>query len=276
MIVRADTSWTTRRQEALVASAALLFLAVASGGCAAGGLAVAGPLVSAIQALTDRSVERTLPADLHGASAVTLDTVSRLGFRVRDLRRADEAWTFEAANETLAVHGRLTRVAPAMTRLSLRVEAGTWSADKGTADEILSQITASLANQSAIRAPAAADGGGSGAFAALEAELRRLRLEIEVSRTRGGRTLGRDEVDARDGSGVISIPASYGVPTIAAPSAPPDPAASVATPVEPSRPDLVGVTLDRSPSPSVFATPLAPVDALRPLQPITETGSGGK
>lgn len=268
MTHRADTPWTTRCRQALVASAALLFLAIASGGCAAAGMAAIGPLVSAIQAVSDRSVERTLPADLHGASAVTLDTASRLGLQIRDLRRADETWTFEAGNEMLTVHGRLTRLSSSLTRLSLRVEDGSLSADKGTADEILIKISAALAERSAPRAPAAVDGGGSSKLAEIEAELRRLRLELEASRTSGAKTPGRDDGDVRGGSGIISIPASYGIPTLAAPTS--------REPVEPSRPDRVGVTVDRSPSSAVSTTPLAPVGGLRPIEPITETGTRGK
>jgi hypothetical protein len=250
---------TTPWREALVASAALLFLAVACGGCAAAGMAAISPVLSAIEALSDRTVERTLPADLLGASAAALDTVSRLGFEVRDLQRADEAWTFEAANEKLAVHGQLTRLSSSLTRLSLRVEIGSFAADKSTADEILNQIAASLADQFRARASAAADSGGSSRLAEIEAELQRLRVEVEAARTRADRRPGRDEVDAREGAGtrsvpgVISIPASYGVPTIAAPSL-----------LDSARPDWGG------------AAPLGPVNGLRAVQPATVTESGRK
>jgi hypothetical protein len=246
-------------REALVASAALLFLAVACGGCAAAGMAAVSPVLSAIEALTDRTVERTLPADLPGVSAAALDTVSRLGFKIRDLQRADEAWTFEAANEKLAVHGQLTRLSPSLTRLSLRVEIGSFAADKNTADEILNQIAVSLAEQSRARASAASNSDGASRLAEIEAELRRLRVEVEANRARADRTPARDETDAREGAGtrrvpgVISIPASYGVPTIAAPSL-----------LDSTRSDRGGAVL------------LAPVNGLGPVQPATVTESGGK
>jgi hypothetical protein len=252
-------SRTTWSREALVATTALLFLAVASGGCAAAGMAAVGPVLSAIEALADRTVERTLPADLPGASAAALDTVSRLGFKIRDLQRADEAWTFEAANEKLAVHGQLTQLSPSLTRLSLRVEVGQLAADKSTADEILNQIAASLAEQTRKRASAGVDSGGASRLAELEAELRRLRVEVEAARARADQRPGRDEVDAREGAGtrrvpgVISIPASYGIPTIAAPPL-----------LDLARPDRGG------------AAPLAPINGLRAVQPATATESSGK
>jgi len=250
---------TTRSREALVAAAALLFLAVASGGCAAAGMAAVSPVLSAIEALSDRTVERTLSADLPGASAAALDTVSRLGFKVRDLQRADEAWTFEAANDKLAVHGQLTRLSPSLTRLSLRVEIGAYAADKSTADEILNQIAVSLADQFRARASAAADSGGASRMAEIEAELRRLRAEVEANRARADRTPARDEIEAREGvgtrrvPGVISIPASYGIPTIPAPS-----------------------LLDSAQSDRGGAAPLTPANGLGLVQPATVTESGRK
>jgi len=246
------------RCRTLLATAALFLLPVVSGGCAAAGMAAVGPVLSAVEALADRSVERTLPADLSGASSVTLDTVSRLGFKVHDLQRADDTWTFEAANEKLTVHGQLTRFSPSLTRVSLRVEIGSFAADKSTADEILNQIAASLAEQLRARAPVAADDAASRRLAEIEAELQRLRTELEAARVRAERRVERGEVDARDAPGagrvpgVISIPASYGVPTLAAPSfdAPP--------------PDRGG------------AGPLAPVNGLRPVYPVTTTETVGK
>ena len=224
-------------------------------------MAAVGPVLSAIEALADRTVERTLPADLPGASTAALDTLSRLGLTVRNLQRADEAWTFEAANEKLTVHGQLTQLSPSLTRLSLRVEVGQLAADKSTADEILNHIAASLAEQLRARASAAADSGGAGRLAEIEAELQRLRVEVEAARARAhaDQKPGRDEVDAREGAGtrrvpgVISIPASYGVPAIVAPSL-----------LDSARPDRGD------------AAPLAPVNGLRAVQPATATESGGK
>jgi len=238
--------------------ATVVFLAVASSGCAAAGMAAVGPVMSAIGALADRTVERTLPGDLSGASSATLETISRLGLEIRHTQQADEAWTFEAGNEKVTVHGEFTRLSPSLTRLSLRVEIGTLAADKSAADEILNQISARLADQSAIRPPAAADATGSSRLAEIEAELRRLRAELEAARARAERRVERGDVDAREPAtgrvpGVISIPASYGIPTIAAPSG-----------GDVSRSDAGG------------ATSLAPVNSLMPAQPTTSTERLGK
>src|SRR5262249_7352848 len=155
---------------------------------------------------------------LHAASTATLDTVSRLGLTIRDVQRADDTWTIEAVNEKVTVHGQLTRLSPSLTRLSLRVEIGSLAADKRTAGEIITQISMRLADQLRVKSAPPADGGSS-RLAEIEAELQRLRAELEAARARAERRAERGEVDAREATGtgrapgVISIPASYGVPT---------------------------------------------------------------
>jgi hypothetical protein len=242
-----------------LSTAAVVFLAAASSGCAAAGMAAVGPVMSAIEALADRTVERTLPGDLSGAYSATLETISRLGLEIRDMQRADEAWTFEAANEKVTVHGQFTRLSPSLTRLSLRVEIGTLAADKSTADEILNQISVRLADQLRVKPSPASENVGSSRLAEIEAELQRLRAELEAARARAERRVDRGEVDAgeaagtRRAPGVISIPASYGVPTIAAP------------------PGLDVPQSDRG-----GASPLAPVNSLMPAQSATSTERLGK
>lgn len=234
-----------------------MLVAVASGGCVAAGMAAVGPVMSAVEALADRTVERTLPSDLPGASAAALDTVSRLGFEIRDVQRADGAWTFEAANEKVTVHGHFTPLSPSLTRLSLRVEIGSLAADKSTADEILNHISESLAEQSRRRPAALSDSSSSSRLREIEAELQRLRIELEAARARAESKPDRNDVEARQATGirrvpgVISIPASYGIPTIPVPSA-----------------EAPG--FDRGPA------PLAPVNGLRPVQPVSTTEAGGK
>lgn len=249
----------TQRNVALLFTAALLFVAVASGGCAAAGMAAIGPFASAIEALADRTVERTLPGDLPRTSSAAFDTVSRLGFNLRDVQRGENVWTFEAANEKVTVHGQLTPLSPSLTRLALRVEIGSFAADKSAADEILNQIWASLADSLRARAPAAANSPAASRLAEIEAELQRLRVELEATRTRAEQRPARDELDARQElssrrvPGIISIPASYGVPTVPAP-----------------RP------LDSAGSDRGGADPLIPVNRLSPVQPVTATENGGR
>lgn len=237
-----------------LSAAAVVFLAAASSGCVAAGMAAVGPVMSAIGALADRTVERTLPGDLPGASSAALETVTHLGLEIRGIQRTDEAWTFEAANENVTVHGQLTPLSPSLTRLSLRVEIGSLAADKSTADEILNRISARLADQSRVKPSSAAENVGSSRLAEIEAELQRLRAELEAARARAERKADRGEVDAREAAGtgrapgVISVPASYGVPTIPAPPG-----------LDVSRPDRGGLA------------PLAPVNNLMPVQPTTST-----
>jgi len=237
-----------------LSAAALVFLAVSSSGCVAAGMAAVGPVMSAIGALADRTVERTLPGDLPSASLATLETITHLRLEIRGIERTDQAWTFEAANEKVTVHGQLTPLSPSLTRLSLRVEIGSLAADKSTADEILNQISAQLADQVRVKPAPAPENVGSSRLAEIEAELQRLRAELEATRARAGRKVDRSEVDAREAAGtgrapgVITVPASYGVPTI-----PPPPGLDV------SRSDRGG------------PAPLAPVNNLMPVQPTTST-----
>ena len=242
------TMWSNRA----LSVAALVFLAVASSGCVAAGMAAVGPVMSAIGALADRTVERTLPGDLPSASLAVLETITHLRLEIRGIERTDQAWTFEAANENVTVHGHLTPLSPSLTRLSLRVEIGSLAADKSTADEILNQISARMADQLRVKPSPAAENVGSGRLAEIEAELQRLRSELEAARARPERRVERGEVDAREAAGtgrapgVITVPASYGIPTIPAPPG-----------LDVSRSDRGGLA------------PLAPVNNLMPVQPTT-------
>src|SRR5262249_44707898 len=105
VVMRGRIAFRRTWSNTALSAAAVVFLAVASSGCAAAGMAAVGPVMSAIGALADRTVERTLPGDLPGASSATLETISRLGLEIRHTQQADEAWTFEAGNEKVTVHG---------------------------------------------------------------------------------------------------------------------------------------------------------------------------
>src|SRR6266542_3154195 len=105
-------------------SAALLLSAVlASGGCVAAGLA-ASPIISAVQAVADRSLERSLPADLSTALGASVDTLQRMGFRVDHVDRESAPRLIEASADHVSVTARLSRITGSMTRLAVRVEAG--------------------------------------------------------------------------------------------------------------------------------------------------------
>src|SRR5215475_1938276 len=91
-------------------SAALFLSAVlAISGCAAAGIA-AGPLVSAVQAVTDRSLERTLPVDLATAWGASVETVERMGFRVTRIDRESDPRVIEASADKVSITARLSRI----------------------------------------------------------------------------------------------------------------------------------------------------------------------
>jgi hypothetical protein len=269
----------------------IVTLGLASGGCAAGGLAAVGPLVSALQLIGDRSVERTVPADIATAAAVTVETLAHMGILMKTAERDDASWEARGEGGTVTVRARLTRVTARLTKVVLRVESGRLTADKGTAEEIQNQIAQALTQLAAAgREPSSRAEAGTGAMSALEGEVRRLRLEMEA-----GRTVTRPPATARPPAtdvtpaksrvredAVLSIPASYGLPT-PAPSAVPvgpelvrpavtpsaaafSPSSSAAT----ARPDAVPPTasrpLDRD---TILAAPLEPVNVLVPIPPMT-------
>lgn len=268
---------------------ALVLGLVGVSGCVAAGIA-AGPVMGALQAISDRSIERTVPADLSTAARATSDALSRTGIRVTVRERGETSWTARGAGGAVTVDATLTEVTTQLTRVSLRVESGRISADKGTAEEILNQIAQSLSPRpEAVREPSNRGDDGTAAIATLEAEVRRLRLEMEKERNTPPRPVAEPEPVAqpriREGA-VVSIPESSGLPTpakasAAAPAlAKPAPAPSGSAPsasghARKERPDVVP---PRPYTPVVepggtLAGPLAPVNVLTPIQPMTGLGT---
>ncbi len=143
---------------------------LAGGGCAAAGLAAAGPLLSAIGTIGSRSIERTLSADLETAWTATVETFSRMEIRVRHTDRSRDAWVLKGTGGTVELHAELAPVTPRMTKVSLRAEAGGLQADKRTTEEILNQVALSLKRQPAVavlaHAPPDAEVSAEGVLAA--------------------------------------------------------------------------------------------------------------
>jgi hypothetical protein len=262
----------------------VLVSTLGSGGCAAAGLA-AGPLFSAVVAVGDRRVERTLPVDLPTAWTASVDALGRSGIRLGRADRSKDPWVLEGAGETVTVDAELSRITPTMTRIGLRVEAGRVTADKRTAEEILNQVVASLpgsASAAPTAEPVAKNGLDAQALTSLEQEVRRLRREIE--QTKGARhdpSLSSESTVRKDlftGARVLVVPASYGVPTYGVPLAA---AVSAALPamVTPSpSPDQPSPVAGASPAEAepaeVLAGPLEPVGALKPVPGLTVRQGG--
>jgi len=119
----------------------LLSTVLATGGCVAAGVA-GSPIISALQLVTDRNVERAVPAELDLTWVASIDTLLLMGFRVDRVDRDSDPRVIEASANRLTVTTRLSGVTGNMTRLIIRVEAGGLTADKDTAETLAGQILA--------------------------------------------------------------------------------------------------------------------------------------
>jgi hypothetical protein len=264
---------------------AVLAAVAGSGGCAAGGLAV-GPILTAIQIVGDRSVERTVAADLEATRAATVDALSSLSFRVEGLEREGEAWSLKATSAGMAISATLAPVTSRMTRVSLRAEAGRLTADKQTAEQIHDQIAAMLPVSTAERRHPPSDDGRATreALNAVESEIQRLRSEIESSRARQQQPRPASSeagpaVNIEPGR-ILTIPLSHGLPVpVASGSAPGDARAPERSPspIPEQRASLAEV-LSPLPAPKPgdsteaardgMASGLRPVSGLAPVEAI--------
>ena len=257
---------------------ALLLVLVGASGCAAVGIivAAAGPLFTALQVFGDRRAERTLPADLSATWTATIDALTSLDVHVRETDRSGESWALNGVGERVTVRAELVRVTSKMTRLSLQVEAGRALADKQTAAEILNQVALSLSQTlGEKRRPAADRGDQTDALTALRTEIQQLRAQVEAKQMarRSPLTLPveSESVGSRD-HGIVVIPASYGVPTIAVPANGTPTPAIPARSAERGRPFLVeALAHDQAGHDDVWAAPLRPVAPLTPVQALRGT-----
>ncbi len=206
-----------------------LLLALAglmAGGCATAGLALVGPLAGSLTAIVDRSVERTLPADLSTTWGATADALARMAVRIEQTDKSGPKWRLTGTGEATTVHSTLERVTAGMTKVSVRVEAGGLFADKNTGDELLNQIAASLASLASV---GRRDGTTSGAdvsseqLRVLQREIQRLGTKIEQAREAPPPTArpGAPPVPTATPIPVIVIPTSAGVATVPVPDTPP-------------------------------------------------------
>lgn len=273
----ATTDLRRRAQTALLA----LATGIAASGCVAAGFATS-PLVSAVQLVGDRSVERTVTADKHEAWAAVESALDRMGFRVESRDRADGDWRLRSAADRVTVVATLEGVTSRVTRVTVRVETGGLLADRHTAvaihDEISKELTAAATGRAAAPAAAAIPGE---AMTSLETEVRRLRTEMD-ERSAAGRVPATETTGAPawrvQPSAVVTVPLSAALPsvpgpvpmtTVVQPAAvvPPIAAGAPAAP-EPVTPPARGASIgtDRT-------APLAPAEPLAPIGP-NAPGSG--
>jgi len=251
-----------------------LVVALATSGCVAAGLAT-GPLMSAVQLIGDRTVERTVAAELAEALGATEAVLARMAFRIESRERDDGIRRLRAVADDVTVHARLERVTAKLTRVGLRVEAGRMVADRDTGTQMHEQIAAVLAPVTA-RAPAG-DPGAAEALTTLHGEIRKLRSEIEERRA-AERPAPASENGASvrlEPGAVVTVPMSAALPTVGGPA----PSVSVPAPATASArvPLIESAPGRREASPATLearTAPLHPAGTLTPIPPATGVGSG--
>lgn len=256
----------------------LLPVLLGSGGCVTAGLAAMGPVMGSIAAIGDRTVERTIPADLSTTWGATVDALARMAVRIEQTERSGDRWRLTGTYEAITVHGTLERITASMTRVSIRVEAGRIYADKRTAEELLNQVGASLAS---LTSPASREATADASAGRLEALRQAIeRLGAKVDKGQDGRELaqpgrhddGRASPPALMSSPVITVPASAGVATVPGPRPPLVQAPALRLDEQEaarvsSRPGFKEERPD--PVRDIMASPLRSVDVLRPVEGLT-------
>ena len=261
----------------------LVMLAAAgltAGGCATAGLALMGPLASSVTAIADRSVERTLPADLGATWGATTDALARMAVRIDQSEKSAAKWRLTGTGEAVTVHGSLERVTAGMTKVSVRVEAGGLFADKHTSEELLNQIAASLArfvSASPREKPAPGPDGASEELRRLHREIERLGTKIEQAREAPAAPAPRPEASQAatvTSTPIVVVPTSAGVATVPAAGqvSVPRPNAQPATShsatrreVRPAAPPPAAELQDYRMG-GVVAGPMRSVEVLRPVE----------
>ena len=268
--------------------ALLLFpVMVGSGGCVTAGLAAMGPIMGSLAALGDRTVERTIPADLSTTWGATVDALARMAVRVEQTEKSGNRWQLTGTYEAVTVYAALERVTASMTKVSVRVEAGRIYADKRTGEELLNQVGASLASLtgSGPHDAAAAAEASAARLGALQRAVERLGTKVEEERNErdGRRSGGRLEIPAPSPtvttSPIITVPASAGVATV--PGPPPALVQQLSAPAFRREEREVGSVPStgsrerrKDTTDDVLARPLSSVEALRPVEGLTIRPAG--
>jgi Protein of unknown function (DUF3568) len=258
----------------------LLLLTVAglsAGGCATAGLALMGPLAGSLTAIADRSVDRTMPAELSTTWGATADALARMAVRIEQTEKSDAKWRLTGTGEKVTVHSTLERVTAGMTKVSVRVEGGGLFADKQTSEELLNQVAASLARfASARERPAPGPDAASEELRQLHREIERLGTKIEQARevTPPSTRPGNSPVTSVGTTPILTIPTSVGVATVPATDvslsarpAPPSAAApAVVGPDAQPRPPRPPAERLATGADSIVAEPMRSVEVLRPVE----------
>jgi hypothetical protein len=267
----------------------LLLLASAgfmAGGCATAGMALVGPLAGTVTAIVDRSVDRTLPADLSTTWGATADALARMAVRIEETDKSGPKWRLTGTGGATTVHGTLERVTAGMTKVSVRVEVGGLFADKDTSDELLNQISASLASFASM---GRRDGTASAADASidqlrvLQRQIERLGTKIEQAREASpptARSADTPTAQTVSPTSVIMVPASAGVATVPVPAAHPAREAIPSAlrvssgPRNAAVPQVRAAEQPEGRSDDILAAPMSSVEVLRPVEGLRTRPSG--
>ena len=252
-----------------------LAVALATSGCVAAGLA-GGPLMSAVQLIGDRTVERTVAAELAEAQGATEAVLARMAFRIESRERDDGIRRLRAVADDVTVHARLERVTAKLTRVGLRVEVGRLVADRDTGAQMHEQIAALLAPVTAR--PPAGDPGAAEALTSLQGEVRKLRSDMEKRRASERPAAASENGTSMrlEPGAVVTAPMSAALPTVGGPA----PSVSVAVPAAVSPPVPVAQSASsrreaaQPTGDARMAARLLPAGALTPIQPAMGVGSG--
>lgn len=258
----------------------LLLLASAgsmAGGCATAGMALMGPLAGTVTAMVDRSVDRTLPADLSTTWGATADALARMAIRIEETDKSGPKWRMTGTGGATTVHGTFEPVTAGMTKVSVRVEVGGLFADKNTSEELLNQISASLATFASM-------GRRDGTAAATDASIDQLRLlqrQIErlgtkIEQARETPTPARAEAPLGPTTSVVPvlmIPTSAGVATVPVADGPPGRQAAPSA-LRPSAgprssgpaPPVQAAEQQEGRADDILAAPMKSVEVLRPVE----------
>ena len=263
--------------------ALLLSTVLTSGGCVAAGVAVS-PMISALQAVTDRTLERSIPADQSLTWAASIETIQRMGFQVDRLRSEEEPRVIEASAEGMTVTARVSRMTPSMTRLGLRVESGRITADKDTADAIAGQVLARVQTTASDTARARETQEAIRAVDGLRHELQQLRSTMgpprvapapapasDVAPPPGGVQTMPVTPGLKLGTPAVVVPVGYGfeVPASAVQSGAPSWTTGGADRLDASSVTPAPTAVPPAQVQNIHAVPLAPVGTLSPVPGFT-------
>jgi Protein of unknown function (DUF3568) len=251
-----------------------LTVALATSGCIAAGLA-GGPLVSAVQLIGDRTVERTVSADLAETQGVTEAVLERMAFRIESRERDDSSRRLRAVADKVTVYVRLDHVTAKLTKVGVRVETGGMLADRDTGAQVQEQIAA-LLTPALARTPAS-DPAAAEALTTLHGEIQKLRSDLEARRPADPPVAAREHGTAVrvEPGAVFTAPMSAALPTVGGPA----PSVSVPVPAgAPAAPVAQSAFSQPEPAADVpgvaTSTPLHPAGALTPIQAAIGVGTG--